>query len=42
MKYVLVGQKNVGKSSIFNKILGKKINIVDKIKGSTRYLKKFS
>ena len=38
MKYVLVGQKNVGKSSIFNKILGKKINIVDKIKGSTRDL----
>ena len=38
MKYILFGQKNVGKSSIFNKILGKKINIVDNIKGSTRDL----
>ena len=36
MKYILIGQKNVGKSSIFNRILENKINIVNPIKGSTR------
>ena len=36
MKYILIGQKNVGKSSIFNKIIGKKLNIVDPTLGSTR------
>ena len=36
MKYVLIGKKNVGKSSIFNKIIGKKLNIVNPISGSTR------
>ena len=36
MKYILIGQKNVGKSSIFNRIFGNKINIVNHIKGSTR------
>ena len=36
MKYILIGQKNVGKSSIFNRIFGNKINIVNDIKGSTR------
>ena len=36
MKCVLIGQKNVGKSSLFNKILGKNANIVHTTIGSTR------
>ena len=36
MKYILIGQKNVGKSSIFNRIFEDNINIVNSIKGSTR------
>ena len=36
MKYILIGQKNVGKSSIFNRIFENNINIVNSIKGSTR------
>ena len=36
MKYLLLGQKNVGKSSIFNRIIGNRSNIVNRIEGTTR------
>ena len=36
MKYLLLGQKNVGKSSIFNRIIGNRSNIVNQIEGTTR------
>ena len=36
MNYILIGQKNVGKSSIFNRINKKNLNIVNSIEGSTR------
>ena len=36
MKYLIVGRPNVGKSSIFNILTGRKTNIIHKKKGSTR------
>ena len=33
--FILIGNKNVGKSSIFNKIVGKNVNIVNSTSGST-------
>ena len=36
MNYILLGQPNVGKSSIFNILTGKNKNIVHKEEGTTR------
>ena len=36
MNYLLIGKPNVGKSSIFNVLIGKKTNIVHKDAGTTR------
>ena len=36
MKYLIVGRPNVGKSSIFNILTGRKANIIHKKKGTTR------
>ena len=35
-KVILVGKPNVGKSSIFNTLIGKKIALVDNFPGLTR------
>ena len=35
-KIALIGRPNVGKSALFNRIVGKRISIVDEMEGVTR------